>query len=94
MLRRTMLTVLALSVFALASFLDRPAAFSLPADAFAPSAARGDRLLQMVDIFRRCQNIDGRWRCRQCKWVRRCDRGGCHWREQCRWGPWAPVIPQ
>ncbi len=54
----------------------------------------GEPLLQKADIFRKCQNIAGRWRCRDCEWVRRCDRTGCYWEEKCRWGPPVSPIPQ
>lgn len=58
----------------------------------APAVPEG--LLLNTDAFRQCYIIQGRWRCLTCRWVRQCGRGGCTWRERCRWGPPLPVIPQ
>ncbi len=80
------------------------AAAGIPAAAMAlPGAPSGETpmsqavdegALYRADIYRDCQNFQGRWRCQTCRWVRRCDRGGCRWEEKCRWGPPVPPLPQ
>jgi hypothetical protein len=89
---RVLRSCLTAALVAAAALLAAPAgANSLPAGSIVlPPVESGPPLLH-ADIFRDCVQVNGRWRCRSCRFVRHCGRSGCQWVEQCRWGP--PVSP-
>jgi hypothetical protein len=72
----------------------------------AGSGPAAGALLHRVDTFPTCAEVRRCWRnnagqlrcgmvtrCQVCKWVRRCTRAGCAWREDCKWGPYKPALP-
>lgn len=52
-----------------------------------------------VKAFRDCQEIARCsgcrpvYKCRSCKYQKRCYRGLCEWRDVCVWGPYVKVLP-